>query len=198
MTPTPQVITRGATVGAILGGMHGGLFYRLARLGILRVLQEQHPTTSPNVCQAAKLVARGIKAMTIQDFVAEFNRRVKPCVGATWMTKYVEENPKVTVVDLVNAIEGLIADGAADHGWLLTSLSFCWDILTEDERIRHIEVLAKGGAHKALFSPKYFNNEFTSREADLMVSSLSASKAYKALERFNKEKLLTAVSVYNG
>ncbi len=75
--------------------------------------------------------------MTISDLAETFKTRLSRvidpalCAGCKWLDEAVATNPDMTVEQQVAEIERKIAEGTADHGWLIAGLRFCWEDLTE-------------------------------------------------------------------
>ena len=85
--------------------------------------------------------------MLMSDFMVEYVKRFeadggdpKICKGVLWANKQCEKNSEITVIDCLNLVK------YTESGWVLSSLHYNWNILSEDERLQFIDALVETGS----------------------------------------------------
>ena len=108
------------------------------------------------------------------------------CAAAVWIKGVMAQNPKTTILELIDMIDAKIDAGEADHGWIIPGLNLVWDEMSEEQRLRDFEVLKKGGALMPIVRDRVGKKALTGREKAFLADYLTETRADAHLEKLNR------------
>ena len=137
--------------------------------------------------------------MLMIEFTTEYIKRSKAdggdpenCDGVLWAKQYCKNYPSATVLEWLEAVK------LNESGWVLSSLHYNWNVLSEDERLQFIDALAETGSHKAIVNRSRFRMSLSSREFSRLSAALVAYGSVKAADRLRREHLSGIAEVRRG